>query len=332
MTMPSSENSDTGISTRSKRQGWNNPFRKQKGDKPLNSTNANTNPQDNNTSEHTRNSTAKLSFSKRKVFQKVGVIPIEEYGYEEMTDYGYGPAEPNSDTIKKYGYGDSEQSHDGCGWRNGEEEPPRRRLQRRSSMPCNHQGEGVVALRRSSIKQAGAPRRESITNKGEIEITLPPSKKGEGRQVVKRRTSLTFNDETVVTPIEPAKNLARSPQDLWFQNEEMQQIRKKVSALIHKTEDGYTPHNGKRYCMRGLERMLEPEVVAVKRSQAWDTVFKEQYLQKCEGVFEEDHLANLYTFSTLRSKKDAEERASEDAREVENYLRDARRTHRRMSM
>lgn len=309
-------------------------------DKSLNSSpaaaNPNTNPQDGNStpSEQTktsfRNSTAKLSFSK-KTFKKVGVVSYEQYGYED-TDYGYGPVEPDSATIEKYGYGDdTQQGYDVSGGRRNDEQHPRRRVQRRSSMPCSHQSE-VTSSRRSSIKQAGAPRRGSITNKGEIEISLPPSKKGEGRQMIKRRTSLTFNDETIVTPIEPAKNLARSPEDLWFQDEEMQQIRKKVSALINKTEDGYTPHNGKRYCMRGLERMMEPEVVAVKRSQAWDTVFKEQYLQKCEGVFEEDHLANLYTFSTLRSKKDAEARASEDAKEVENYLRDARRMYRRMSM
>lgn len=332
MTMPSSvssysqEKSDNG-STRSKRQGWNMLFRKQpKVDKSVPTVVAkpNTDPQDNKAISDVRNSTANLSFSK-KSFQKVGVVSYEQYGYEDPDAYGYGPAEPDSATMDKYGYGDTTQDQGGCG-------EPRRRVQRRSSMPCAHLGEGGVTPRRSSMKQAGAPRRESITDKGEIEISLPPSKKGEGRQMVKRRTSLTFNDETTVRPIEPAKNLANSPQDLWFQEDEMQQIRKKVSALIHKTEDGYTPHNGKRYCMRGLERMLEPEVVAVKRSQAWDTVFKEQYLQKCEGVFEEDHLANLYTFSTLRSKKDAEARASEDAREVENYLRDARRTYRRMSM
>lgn len=266
-----------------------------------------------------------LPSSERTINRKVGVVSRNQYAYKEASpDYGYEPAVPDSERCDLYEYGDTEQTHS----LSQHEQEPRRRPRRRSSMPCST----TTAPRRSSMKQVGAPTRESITCKGEIEVSLPPAKKGEGRQMIKRRTSLTFSEENTVNPIEPAKNLARSPEDLWFQDHEMQQIRKKVSALIHMTEDGCTPHNGKRYCMRGLERLVEPELVAVKRNQAWETVFMEQYLQQCEGIVEEDHLANLYKFSTLRSRKDAEIRAMEDAKEVEKYLRAERQMYRRMSM
>jgi len=324
------------------KRGWNNPFKKNSKSEsaeanPISSlpsiSKSFTSPQD---QAGQVSNTRKLSplISRRKIYKKVGVVSKEEYGYEEaVPDYGYGPAEPNSESVSTselYGYGDATPDCQTSQPRKTEEPRPRR-VQRRSSMPCSTTG-GGAAPRRSSMKQVGSPTRESITNKGEIEVYLPPTKKGEGRQVIKRRTSLTFSDQPTVTPIEPAKNLARSPEDLWFQDYEMHQIRKKVSTIILKTEDGCTPHNGKRYCMRGLERLMEPQVVAVKRNQAWDTVFKEQYLQKCEGVYEVDHLANLYKFSTLRSKKDAEARASNDAKEVEKYLREERHKYRRMSM
>ncbi len=316
--------------SKSKRPAWNNPFKKNlKGEPqmfnpPFSLSNTDTNQPHEAQQLSLVGMISPLS-SVKKSLRKV------EIGHEAAAiGYGYEDAEPDKfANIESYGYDDDVDALPGNPISQLHEEP-RRYLQRRSSMPCST----GAAPRRSSMKQVGgtSSRESMITCKGEIEVFLPPSKKGEGRQKITRRTSLTFNEETTITPIEPAKNLARSPEDLWFQDHEMQQIRRKVSALVSRTEDGLTPHNGKRYCMRGLERLMEPQVVAVKRSQAWDTVFKEQYLQQCEGIFEEDHLANLYKFSTLRSKKDATARASEDAKEIENYLRLERRMYRRMSM
>jgi hypothetical protein len=108
-------------------------------------------------------------------------------------------------------------------------------------------------------------------------------------------------------------------------------MQKRVMTLVQRAEEGTL--EGKKYCMRGLERLMAPEETKVKRHQAWDSIFNEQYLQRREGGFDEDHMANVYKYSTLRSQVAATKRANTDALEVENYMKDTRHSyHRRMSM
>ena len=180
------------------------------------------------------------------------------------------------------------------------------------------------------MRQEGSPRRNSISYKGELEITLPPVKKGEGRRHVIRRTSLSFQDEAEVTTIEPAHELS-SKKDLWFQDNEIKKIHKQVNAIVHQTDNGYVRQSGKKYCVRGLERLMRPEMTSMTRGVAWDAVLTEQYLQLQEGVYKEEHVANLYKFSTIHSQKDAVTRALEDAKEVAKYLESTRRILRRGS-
>jgi hypothetical protein len=261
------------------------------------------------------------------VTSKVGVLSTEDYGYgdaaPEEDPYGYGAAQPDHSVI--YGYGDDVAADfpQHC------EPTGRRSLRRRSSMPA---AVAAPTARRSSMKVAGAQRRSSIEFRGEVEIHLPPSVVGERSQRVKRTISLGFEETATVKHIEPAKDLAGGKNDLWFQKDEMDSIRQKVTALIVKTENGALPESGKRYCMRGLERYLDPEATTIKKNQAWDSVLNEQYLQQREGIVEENHMAYLYKFSALRSQKDANKRASEDEKEIEKYLSSTRRMCRRMSM
>jgi hypothetical protein len=207
------------------------------------------------------------------------------------------------------------------------------RSQRRSSMPTavSTMISGICGMMpgRSSLRQEGAPRRNSITDKGEREVVLPPTKKGEGFRRVKRRTSLTFNQNVNVTTIEPIHNLAKK-KDLWFQDDEIKGIQDKVRALVHETE--ICPGGPRRDSVRGLERLMDPESTYVKRDVAYAAVFNEQYLQSKEGIVEEDYMARLYKFSTMRSRKDAEIRAKEDSQEVSQYLESTRRRWRRSSM
>jgi hypothetical protein len=77
---------------------------------------------------------------------------------------------------------------------------------------------------------------------------------------------------------------------------------------------------------------MDPETTSMKRGLAWDAVLNEQYLQLKQGVFEEDHIANLYKVSTMRSQNDAVSRGMEDEREVAKYLESTRRVCRCMSM
>lgn len=183
---------------------------------------------------------------------------------------------------------------------------------------------------RSALRKEGAPRRNSITAKGEIEVTL--RKGSPSSQRLKRVTSLSFHDVAQVVTIEPAQTLGNK-NELWFQQEEMKQIRKKAATLVLKTRGDSSGRlsDGRKYCVRGLEKMIDPESCLMKRNMAWDAVLQEQYLQEKEGVFGEDHMANLYKFSALRSQRDAVRRAEDDQKEVEQYLQSTRRMCRRLS-
>ena len=187
--------------------------------------------------------------------------------------------------------------------------------------------------RRSSFRQEGSSRRNSISlEKGElVEITLPPSKQGERHRSVVRQTSLTFKETAIVAIIKPAKSLSRKA-DLWFQESEMKLFRKQVNALVQLTDNGYDSESGKKYCMRGLERLMQPHTALRQRGVAWDSVLKEQNLQRKLGLFNEEDMANLYKFSTMISRHEAVERAQEDAKEAAMYLASARRRCRQMSM
>jgi hypothetical protein len=272
-----------------------------------------------------------ITKKKNNIPSKVGVLSTDDYGYGDTTaapeeDFGYGSAHPDSATNAPdiFGYGDTAPDQD--------EPVPRRRAARRSSMPVSITS-SALSRSKSSLKMAGGQRRDSIKLRGEVEIDLPPSKMGEARQRVSRRTSLSFSETATVKHIESAKDLAGGVDDLWFQKNEMAAIRKKVTALVVKTEHGQARDKGKRYCMRGLERYMDPDTTTFERNQALDSVLNEQYLQQREGVVEENHMANLYKSSVRRSQTEANKRADEDAKEIEAYLSSTRRMMcRRMSM
>ena len=184
-----------------------------------------------------------------------------------------------------------------------------------------------MMIRRSSLRQEGSSRRNSLAHekKGDlVEITLPPTKVGDGKRRVIRRTSLTFQEPAEYTTIESAQSLS-CKKDLWFQQSEMNLIRKQVKAILLKTENGVDSETGKRYCTRGLERLMQPQTTHRQREEGWDAVLNEQMLQKKLGVFKEDALANLYKYSTMDSQNEAVIRARADAKHAAKYLEGSRR-------
>jgi hypothetical protein len=261
----------------------------------------------------------------------------KQYDYEDAApaNYGYEEAAPdhdNDDDRTKYEYGDlctapdtdtealdNDDYHSTkyYGYGDPGEMSPRSLTRNVAKTP-----------RRSSMKQSGAPRRSSIGISGEVEVELPV-----GRGRVKRRTSISFDERVERKVVETASSLTENPQDLWFQNDEYQRIGNRAHALVQKVAD-QTSTGGecKKYCMRGLEGMLTPEETTVKKHQAWDVVLSEQYLQKRGNEHDEEHIANLYKFSTMRSQDEAAKRANHDAQEAESYLRKTRFRHRRGSM
>ena len=231
-----------------------------------------------------------------------------KYGYEEAkpdekaSKYGYEEAKPDDKT--NYGYDDYSTS-------------PQRDLTRRPT-------------RRSSMKQSGAPRRASVSSTGEIEVCLP-GRKGS----VRRRTSITFKDTVNVRELQPAAELTDKPENLWFQSHEYKKMRRKSLDLVEKVEREGVMSGNRKYCIRGLEGMMNSNAgrVQQKMYKVWDSVLIEQEQQREGGKFDDDVMGKISNLNTKGCQIEAIRRAQQDRREIEAYLNfTRRRASRRSSM
>ena len=226
-----------------------------------------------------------------------------KHGYEEATPAPDVKKQDEEDKAKKY-YGYEEAS---------------------PSPSFHHQR----TPRRSSMKQQGVPRRSSISYRGEVQNILPGQTKP-----VSRRTSISFKEKIRVKEVTPVRYLVDEPEQLWFQPEEYDRIRKKVVQLVRKEENGTHLQNSKKCCMRGLEGLLQDNLS--RKSQArnnnWDSVLNEQYEQRNSNKYDDVDIGNVSKFSTLSNQREAANRAKQDAADVEAYLRKTRIMCRRMSM
>ena len=170
------------------------------------------------------------------------------------------------------------------------------------------------APRRSSMKQKGLPRRASIQFSGEIEVNIPGAERP-----IKRRTSITFRDSVNVRNVPPAQNLTDEPESLWFQEDEYIEMKQKIRSLLEKVQRNGSKKvaNGKgHYCTRGLERFFMQDVVQNRRYKALDSVLDVQTLQRLEGNYDADFIANLCIFESAQCRKEAAKRGDKDAREA----------------
>ena len=264
-----------------------------------------------------------------------------DYGYgkaePDAVDYGYGDAAPDAAAVD-YGYGDASPDSDRPRSPTSAFDPSR--MPRRSSL-------------KGSSGSSPPRRRNSITTR--IEVSLP----GNGGQKTTRRRSISFNEKTRVRQVEPTKNLAHDPEKLWFQDHEYDEIRGNIMAQVQaqaminehasttkkkKSRLGFKrwsknkgkessssssrkPHSDDedkepKTTIRGLEKLLTPDEMVVKKAQATDCVLNEQFLQRRMGEFDDESIAVIYKYSTKRSSIEAAERAMRDAEEAEEYACD----------
>jgi len=194
------------------------------------------------------------------------------------------------------------------------------------------------APRRSSIKgtcptRARARRRASIatcTNVVSIDEelasgTIQPSQVLEirvpgRRDSIKRRTSITFNEDVNVRTIQAISNVKGAvKQELWFQDIEYSQIKKKTRALIEKVDSTGT-FDGKKYCTRGLEKYMEcPQKRASKKYQGWDSVLMEQEMQRNLQIYDDESISGFYKQTAQENVVEATNRAQLDAEEVASF-------------
>lgn len=255
----------------------------------------------------------------------LGTLDLTDHS--ELTEFDLSPASDNSKqklsavpvfahvlvedddvSASKYGYEDHSPADYGC-----EDVTPAPRAHHR-------------VHRRSSMKQGSGSRRASITMGEVIEVRLPGRSKP-----VQRRTSITFKDTVTVKKVDPVHNLTEDPEALWFQADEYDRMREKSYHLVEKVEAG---RGDKKYCTRGLENLMieTAEQAEVLKYDGWDAVLNEQHLQKQEGMFNDEYMAQMYKFATFEDRKIAAGRAQKDAQEIENYLRETREYCRRFSM
>jgi hypothetical protein len=104
--------------------------------------------------------------------------------------------------------------------------------------------------RRSSMKQGNITtgRRASIGCTGEIEVK-PPGRSGSAP--VRRRISTSFSEEDEVKQVERLSLTDDSMKALWFQKEELQNIKAKLRTIVGSVERGDA--NARNICVCGLE-------------------------------------------------------------------------------
>jgi hypothetical protein len=170
--------------------------------------------------------------------------------------------------------------------------------------------------RRSSMKQAGKPRRATI---GEIEVQLP------GKSApIKRKTSIEFND---VPEVEEFKVSEDFFDHIWFNKGEYEEIRSSNKKIIKCIERG----TDKNFCVRGLEALLDNQQ-QVRRRESIGAVMKEQETQRNAGVFDAEKVSESYTSVCMESKAQAADRAETDNADIQLYLKSTIIALRRMSV
>merc|ERR1712085_106239 len=145
-----------------------------------------------------------------------------------------------------------------------------------------------------------------------LEIRVPGR-----RGSIKRRTSITFNEDVNVRNIQAISKVKGAvKEELWFQDIEYSQIKKKTRALIDKVDASGT-FDGKKYCTRGLEKYMEcPQKRAMKKYHGWDSVLMEQEMQRNLQIYDDESISGFYKQTAQENVVEATHRAQLDAKEV----------------
>merc|ERR1712238_627190 len=132
--------------------------------------------------------------------------------------------------------------------------------------------------------------------------------------------SITFNEDVNVRNIQAISKVKGAvKEELWFQDSEYSQIKKKTKALIDKV-DSTGQFDGKKYCTRGLEKYMEcPQQRALKKYNGWDSVLMEQEMQRNLHIYDDDAISGFYQQTNQENVVEATTRAQLDAQEVASF-------------
>jgi len=183
--------------------------------------------------------------------------------------------------------------------------------------------------RRSSLKQGveSTQRRRASIHMGEDIVVYLPGQSAP----LRRRSSIKFDKVVKVKRVEGLGNMTDKPDELWFQSDEYKKIRRNSWDLVNKVERGQTGLGTRKYCLRGLEKMMDREAIQKKRIEAWDSVLAAQDMLHDRGHWDDELMAQAYRLSTFTDAKEAESRGREDEQAILSYQSSTRIYCRRLS-
>uniref|UniRef100_A0A7S3L6P7 Uncharacterized protein n=1 Tax=Amphora coffeiformis TaxID=265554 RepID=A0A7S3L6P7_9STRA len=173
------------------------------------------------------------------------------------------------------------------------------------------------SLKTSESYKPQRQRRASISYTGERKVRLSDN------TIVKRRTSISFQDKDDVREIEPLtdETLWTTPVEYLQSKEEAKQV---LRAIYHCYKTGGPKrHDEEKMCTRGLEHYLPGSRHRTQQSRS--LVLKVQESQKTAGMTCDETLSRLYSHMTLKSAREARQLGARDFAEVKQEHRITKR-------
>jgi len=237
---------------------------------------------------------------------------FSKMGHDSLTSFTTASTEPSSrDTSRKSTHSPKETS------RKSTPSKSRRKPRRKSkSKPSSAPFDPTRVPKKSCMKQKSGSESSSLRKmrrkreRKTMKIYLP------GGQCAKKSRSIHFHEEVFVREFKPSLALANNDARLlWWQDDENDSIKENLQRLLSRVNHhGISKTNGRKYCIRGLERYLDPDDERdIDRKEAEGAVLSEQSFQKECRKFDDLRIAAVYLRSTRSSMQRATRMGLEDA-------------------
>jgi hypothetical protein len=192
---------------------------------------------------------------------------------------------------------------------------------------------GISVLRKSNapeaspksvLKKAGSSQALARSNTLVTLKRIPTEIELSNGRVLKRNTSVTFNERVRCKGVESAASLADDPKDLWFQDDEMKKFKRNVKKAVQAVELGIAPAESDTFSLRGIEKHISDvrEVSRLRMEDTWDVVLgaQEVYLEHTGDYCDDEKLESLVRNISKQSLMEAQERAKSDAQEARQSM------------
>ncbi|KAG7370559.1 hypothetical protein IV203_019129 [Nitzschia inconspicua] len=203
------------------------------------------------------------------------------------------------------------------------------------SDPASHRStasHSCLQSRRSCLKKDGdMSTRRSVNcsasaDQLSFQVRLPGN-----RKPVARTRSITFDESVRVRRVTSISELSKGrSNELWFNTEEYDVIKRKTFNLIRAVQNGDTA--GVNYCTRGLEKYFDAQKVQHIRAAAWESVLSAQEGQRRNGSYDDLQLSQAYSAVSSQSMEEAYKRGQLDHESIERYLHKTKKILRTQSL